>query len=105
MVFTRKTILKKTLQGGLETVMEEVNPLSSKHAQPSNARYRNTSNVNVQGEKLDNHHDHVGGDKNSKRKKMMKITSKIDITKTTIVMIKTLRWSECLMSYTKPNKI
>uniref|UniRef100_A0A803P4K8 Uncharacterized protein n=1 Tax=Cannabis sativa TaxID=3483 RepID=A0A803P4K8_CANSA len=65
MVFTRKTFLKKTLQGGLKTVMEVVNPLLPERAQSRDTRSSDISNVNDQGENPKNQRDHIYDDRDA----------------------------------------
>uniref|UniRef100_A0A803NIM2 Uncharacterized protein n=1 Tax=Cannabis sativa TaxID=3483 RepID=A0A803NIM2_CANSA len=69
MVFIRKMVPKRTLQGGLENIMEEVNPLSPEHAQLSNARGWNTSNVNNREDDLSNQHDDIDNERDDENDK------------------------------------
>uniref|UniRef100_A0A803QCJ4 Uncharacterized protein n=1 Tax=Cannabis sativa TaxID=3483 RepID=A0A803QCJ4_CANSA len=66
MVTTQKIVNKRNPQGGLETVMEEVNSLSLEHTRPSDAGGGDTSNVNVHEGDLNNQHDHVDNSKDAK---------------------------------------
>uniref|UniRef100_A0A803PB17 Uncharacterized protein n=1 Tax=Cannabis sativa TaxID=3483 RepID=A0A803PB17_CANSA len=65
---TSGPVPKKTPQGGLDAVMEDVNPLLPEHTQPSDARGGDTSNADNGEGNLNNQNDHIDKDRDAKNK-------------------------------------